>query len=206
MGKNKFEGQEYHLSIVGKHVEITDAIKNYVFEKLSRIEKIADRIIDINVALDAQKLEQSCSIVMNFIHFNIKVTASTDNLYSAIDRATDRAIQLIRKYKTKLQSRRFMDLTTVDIHVNVIAPLKDDLKIINDDILAENARKAEEEKQLHKIVAKETMPLKTLTHDEAVIKMEISDRPFMIFRSEEDQKMKVIYRRDDDHYGLVQVQ
>jgi putative sigma-54 modulation protein len=50
------------------------------------------------------------------------------------------------------------------------------------------------------------MPLKTLTQDEAVIKMEISDRPFLIYRSEEDQKMKVIYRRDDHHYGLVQVQ
>ncbi|HSX13308.1 MAG TPA: sigma 54 modulation/S30EA ribosomal C-terminal domain-containing protein, partial [Chlamydiales bacterium] len=132
--------------------------------------------------------------------------ATTDNLYSAIDKASDRAITLIRKYKTKLQSRRFKDLTTVDIHVNVIEPLQDNLKAINEDIIAENARREEEELQLHKIVAKETMPLKTLTQDEAVIKMEISDQPFLIYRSEEDQKMRVIYRREDNHYGLVQVQ
>lgn len=206
MGKGKFENQEYHLFVVGKHIEITDAIKQYVFEKLSKIEKIADRIIDIHVVLDAQKLEQSCSILMNFIHFQVKASASTDNMYSAIDRASDRAIALIRKYKTKLQSRRFKDITTVDIHVNVIEPLQDNLKVINDEIIAENARREADELTIHKVVAKETMPLKTLTQDEAVIKMEISDLPFLIYRSEEDQMMKVIYRRDDNHYGLVQVQ
>lgn len=206
MVKNKFEGQEYNLSIIGKHVQVTDAIRNYVLEKLSKIEKIADRIIDVAVTLDAQKLEQSCSILMNFIHFHIKVSASTDNLYSAIDRASDRAITLVRKYKSKLQSHRFKDRTTVDIHVNVIEPLKDELKAINDDIIAETALQNAEMNELHKVVAKETMPLKTLTQDEAVMKMEITEMPFLIFRSEEDQKMKVIYRRDDRNYGLVQVQ
>ena len=206
MEKNKFEGQEYNLSVIGKHIQISEAMKAYVFEKLSKIEKIANRIIDVHVTLDAQKLEQSCSILMNFIHFQIKVHASTDNIYSAIDRATDRIVSLIRKYKSKLQSHRFKDLSTVDIHVNVIDPLKDELKEINDEIEAETARLQAEELELHKVVAKETMPLKTLTQDEAVMKMEISDRPFLIFRSEEDQKMKVIYRREDRNYGLVQAE
>ncbi len=206
MVKNKLEGQEYNLSIIGKHIQVTDAIRNYVLEKLSKIEKIADRIIDVSVTLDAQKLEQSCSILMNFIHFHIKVSASTDNMYSAIDRASDRAIALVRKYKGKLQSHRFKDRTTVDIHVNVIAPLKDDLKAINDEIIAETALREAESVELHKVVASETMPLKTLTQDEAVMKMEITEVPFLIFRSEEDQKMKVIYRREDKNYGLVQVQ
>ena len=50
------------------------------------------------------------------------------------------------------------------------------------------------------------MPLKTLTQEEAIMKMEITDDPFLIFRSEEDQKIKVIYRREDRNYGLVQIQ
>src|SRR3989338_5351989 len=160
MGKpSKFEGQPYNISVIGKHFQITDAIRNYLFEKLSKIEKITDQIIDVIVTLDAQKLEHSCAILMNFIHFHIKVSASTDNMYSAIDKATDRIIRLIRKYKTKLQSHRFKDRTTVDIHVNVIQPLKDQLKAINEDIEAENAKREEERYKLHAVVAKETMPL-----------------------------------------------
>ncbi len=207
MGKvNKFEGQPYNISIIGKHFQVTDAIKNYVFDKLSKIERVAEHIIDVTVTLDAQKLEQSCSVLMNFIHFHIKVSASTDNMYSAIDKASDRVVRLVQKYKTKMQSHRFKDRSTVDIHVNVIQALKDDLKAINDDIEAENARKEEDRYKLHQVVAKETMPLKILTQDEAVMKMEFTEEPFLIFRSEEDQKVKVIYRRQDQNYGLVSVQ
>ncbi|MDP1608629.1 MAG: ribosome-associated translation inhibitor RaiA [Chlamydiales bacterium] len=202
----KFDNQGYNVSIVAKHFQMTDAIHNYVFEKLEKIEKIADHIIDVAVTLDTQKLEASCTIFMNFIHFHIKAQGSTGDIYSAIDKATDRIRALIRKYKTKLQSHRFKDLTTVDIHVNVIKPLSDDLKIINEDIEAENAAREQAEYTLHPVVAREKMPLKMLTQDEAVIKMEIGGEPFLIFRGEEDQKLKVIYRRPDENYGIVEVQ
>lgn len=206
MKQNKFANEGYTIYIVGKHIEVTDALKSYVWEKLSRIERITDQIIDIHVVLDAQKLEKTCSILMNFIRFHIKVQVGKDNLYEAIDKAVDRVVKLIRRYKTKLQSYRNKHLSTVDIHVNVIEPLKDDLKAINDDIEAENAKKEASKYELHKVVAKEMMPLKTLTQDEAIMKMEITSDAFMIYRSEEDQKLKVIYRREDENYGLVQIQ
>ena len=196
----------YNISIFGKHYAVTEALKNYILEKMNRVDRIADHIIDVTVTLEHQKMQHICSVMMNFIHFHIRVHATTDDMYSAIDKCADRLVQLVRKYKTKLQSKRFKDLTTVDIHVNVIKPLSDDLKAINDDIEAANAEVVENRLQLHQIVAKETMKLKTLTHNEAIMKMEITDEPFMIFRAEEDQKLKVIYRRKDEHYGLVQVQ
>lgn len=204
--ENKFANEGYTLYVVGKHFQITDAIRNYVWEKLSKVERIADHIVDVNVTLDAQKLEQSCSIFMNFIHFHVKVKASTDNMYSAIDKAISRLVKLICRYKGKLQSHRAQHVSTVDIHVNVIKPLYDELKMINEDIEAENALEKEKEYALHQVVAKETMPLKTLTEGEAVMKMEIGDDPFLIFRAEEDQKFKVMYRREDGNYGLVQAQ
>ena len=202
----KFDIQGYNISIVGKHFQITDAIRNYVFEKLEKIEHFAGHILDITVTLDAQKMEHSCTIMMNFIHFHIKVSSSTDNMYSAIDKSTDRIIKLVRRYKTKLQSTRAKHLSTVDLHVNVIKPLQDDLAAINDDIVAENARKEEDRFKLHEIVAKETIPLKTLTQGEAVMKMELSNDHFLIYKGEEDQKIKVMYRREDQNYSLVQLQ
>jgi putative sigma-54 modulation protein len=202
---NKFANEGYTLYVLGKHFEITDAIRNYVWEKLSRIERIADHIIDVHVVLDAQKLEKTCSILMNFIRFQIKVQVGKDNMYEAIDKAIDRVTRLIRRYKTKLQSYRNKQLSTVDIHVNVIQALKDDLSAINDEIEAESVKLEEEKYRLHQVVAKETMSLKMLTQDEAIMKMEITSDPFLIFKSEEDHKIKVIYRREDNNYGLVQM-
>jgi putative sigma-54 modulation protein len=42
-----------------------------------------------------------------------------------------------------------------------------------------------------------------LTADEAVMKMDLSGDKFMVYKSEEDQKLKVIYRRRDGDYGLI---
>lgn len=204
---NKFANEGYTLYILGKHFEITDAIRNYVWEKLSRIERIADQIIDIHVVLDAQKLEKVCSILMNFIRFQIKVQVGKDNMYEAIDKAIDRVTKLIRRYKSKLQSYRNKAVKTIDVHVNVIQPLKDETSEINDDIEAENVKKEQDRlKMIHPVVAKEIMSLKELTQDEAIMKMEICDDPFLIFKSEEDHKIKVIYRREDENYGLIQIQ
>jgi putative sigma-54 modulation protein len=203
---NKFANDQYILYVLGKHIEITDAIRNYVWEKLSKVERIADHIIDVHVVLDSQKLEKSCSVLMNFIRFQIKVKIGKDNLYEAIDLAMDKVVRLVRRYKSKLQSYRNKHLSAVDIHVNVIQSLKDDLSVINDEIQAESARIEEEKYRLHQVVAKETMSLKTLTQEEAIMKMEITSDPFLIFKSEEDQKIKVIYRREDQNYGLVQIQ
>jgi putative sigma-54 modulation protein len=56
----------------------------------------------------------------------------------------------------------------------------------------------------HEIVKQDTLPLKTLTNEEAVMKMDLSKDMFMIFKNEADQKIKVIYRRDDGNYGIIE--
>lgn len=200
------EVQGYNISVLAKNLALTDAIRSYVFEKVGKLDHFAPHLVDVIVTLEKQKLENSCSILVNFFHFHIKATARKDNLYEAIDVAVDKILRLIRRYKTKLQSTRAKDVSTIDIHVNVIQPLKDLVAEINDEIAAENAKKQEDPYKQHKILKRETIPLKTLTQDEAIMKMELSGDHVLIFRGEEDQKLKVIYRREDENYGIVQVE
>ena len=200
--------QGYNISILSKNLVVTDAIRNYIFEKLGKLDRFSSHLVDVIVTLEKQKLENSCSILVNFFHFHIKVSARKDNLYEAIDLAVGKVIKLIRRYKTKLQSTRAKDVSAVDIHVNVIQPLGDEVSEINDEIVAENVRREQEGDpyKQHKVLAKETISLKMLTQDEAIMKMELSGDSFLIFRGEEDQKLKVIYRREDENYGIVQIQ
>ena len=53
---------------------------------------------------------------------------------------------------------------------------------------------------------KEIMPVKMLTQDEAVMKLELAGEPFLIYKSEEDQKLKVMYRRKDEKLGIVEIE
>ena len=56
----------------------------------------------------------------------------------------------------------------------------------------------------HKIVSKETRPLRTLPTAKPSLKMELSGDAFMIYRSEEDHGLKVIYRRKDGNFGVIE--
>ncbi len=202
----KFEMEGYSISIVGKNVQITDTIRDHVFEKISKFEKFTNKILDLTITLDVQKLEQSAVFLMKFLHFQIKSHASTESLYSAIDKASDRMLRLISKYKTQLMDHQAKGLSVIDLNVNVLQPQRDELQEINTEIEAETWAKEQERYTIHKIVAKEKIPLRKLRQDEAIMKMELSSDPFLIYQGEEDQKLKVIYRREDQNFGIVEIQ
>lgn len=202
--QNKFETEGYNISIVAKHMDITDPIRDYVREKIGKIDRFADHILDVTVTLDIVKLEHIVTINMSFLHFKINVHASTKDIYSAIDKASERLVRLVSKYKSKLQEHKGKHLSDIDLHVNVLKP--NEIEDINDAIEEENEKEEVELYKFHKVVSKEKLPLKMLTQDEAVMKLELSSDPFLIYKSEEDQKIKVVYKRDDEDLALVEVE
>ncbi|MEI6242936.1 MAG: ribosome-associated translation inhibitor RaiA [Chlamydiota bacterium] len=202
----KFSTEGYNISLVGKNVPITDALRQYVLEKISKIERITHNILEIFVTLEVQKVTQTVSIVLKFSHYQIKVHASTEDLYSSIDIATEKLKKLICKYKSKLQDHHKKEFAFVDMKVNVLSSKPTDVDLINDEIEAENSREEETKYLFHQVVSKEIMRMKTLTQDQAIMKLELSGERFLIFRSEEDKKISVVYRREDDNLGIIEVE
>lgn len=203
VSQKKFETEGYNISIIAKHLEITDPIRDYVLDKVGKIDRFADHILDVVVNLDIVKLEHMVSINIKFLHFKINAHASTKDIYSAIDKATERLFRLINKYKTKLQEHKARHLGDVDLRINILK--SNDLDEINDDITEENIKEEMALYKFHKIVAKEKLEAKMLTQDEAVMKLELSDDHFLIYKSEEDQKIKILYKRDDEDLALVEM-
>ncbi len=201
----QFANEEYNIAVTGRHVEITDSMKDYAIEKVSKIERFSQRIIDVIVTMDIQKLEHRVDIVLRVDHTKIKASASSDDMYASIDKAVDKLSEQLRRYKSKLNDHHAKGGKVVEMNVNVFkAPRAEELLDVNEDIEEENRRRLEAAYHPHQIVAKETRPLKTLTNDEALMKMELSRDVFLVFRSEEDRKLKVMYRRTDGDYGVIE--
>ena len=96
--------QGYNIQVTGRHVEVTDAMKSYAQEKLSKVERFGDRIIDVTVTMDIQKLEHRVDIIMKYGHTLIKSHAATTDMYASIDQAIDKLQTQLRKYKRRLKS------------------------------------------------------------------------------------------------------
>lgn len=195
----EFANENWDIQITGRHVEVTDPMKDYAMEKISKIERFINRIIDVNVIMDIQKLEHRVEIILTFGGMKITSTASSTDMYASIDKAVDKLAAQLRRYKSKIQDHHAKGLAIIDMNVNVLKrPVEEDELDFEEEEAKDNRFHP------HAIIKQETLPLKTLTYDEAVMKMELSGDAFLIFKSEEDLKLRVIYRRKDGNYGVIE--
>lgn len=203
---SKFEEEEslgYSIDIVGRNIEVTEPMRVYIWNKISKIERFHNHIMYVHFTLELQKLEHFCTIVLKFNHFKIKVQASSTDMYVSIDEAVHRLQTVIARYKSRIQDHHKKALSDIDMEVNVLRRPYDELAEFNAEIEAENRKNGIVPFQPPKVIGKKTKQLKTLTLDEAMMKMELSGDQFLVFRGEEDRKLKVIYRCSDDNYGLI---
>ncbi|NGX59324.1 MAG: Ribosome-associated factor Y [Chlamydiae bacterium] len=204
--KEKFAEEDalgYNINIIAKNFQLTDPMRKHVWDKLVKIERFHNHIMDVQVNLEIQKVEHVCVIICHFNHFKVKVEARSTDMYASIDRAIQKLQQLFRKWKGKIQDYNKRPIEMVDISVNVHRrPPIDPTEEANEDIEAENLKKW----MPRKVIASESQVLKSLTTDEAIMKIELSQDPFMLFRDETDKKLKLIYRREDENYGIIQAE
>jgi len=199
----KFENEGYTISVIGKNLEITKPIRDYIDEKISKIERITNHIIDVDVKLDIQKLNHFVDIMIRFSHFKVKVHSSSENMYASIDKAFERLYAKLRRWKSRIQDHHAKGVSITEIEVNVLEHARDEVEELDEEIIDENNRSLENSYTLPKVIRRKKRQLKALTLDEAVMKMELSADNFMIFKSEEEQMLKVIYRRRDGSYGVM---
>lgn len=202
-----FQAEGYNMMVTGRHVLVTDSMKDYAMDKVSRIERFTDRILDVMITMDVQKLEHRADIVMQVNNLKIKSSAATSDMYVSVDQAVDKLEKQLLKYKRRLKDHQARGIKSIDMKVNVFQPHRtDDLDEVNDLIDEEAGKELVERFRPHDVVSRETKPLKTLSLDDAIMKMELSQDVFLIYRAEEDHKIKVIYRRSDGNYGVISVE
>ena len=90
------------INLTGHHVEITDALRDYVGEKLSRIERHFDHVTDIHCILEVEKLRHKAEATVNISGGTIFAEAVEDNMYAAIDALSDKLDRQIKKHKEKV--------------------------------------------------------------------------------------------------------
>src|SRR5690349_4075621 len=102
----EFINEGYDVHITGRNVLVTDTMKDYAIEKISKIDRFSNRIIDVNVIMDIQKLEHRCDITLWIENTKIKVSASSEAMYASIDKAIDRLLEQLRRYKEKARDHQ----------------------------------------------------------------------------------------------------
>jgi len=94
------------VSITGHHVEVTEALKAYVEEKIQKIKRHFDNVVDVHVILTVEKLQQKAEAAVQVSGAKLYAEDTQEDMYAAIDFMVDKLDRQIVKHKEKLQNRR----------------------------------------------------------------------------------------------------
>jgi putative sigma-54 modulation protein len=90
-----------NLNVSGHHLEVTPAIRGYVQEKLERVKRHFDHVIDAHVILSVDKLRQKAEVTLRVRGKDIHCACEEQDLYAAIDLLVDKLDRQVQKYKGK---------------------------------------------------------------------------------------------------------
>jgi putative sigma-54 modulation protein len=91
--------------LTGHHVEITQPLRDYVQDKLGRVERHFDNLSSIHVILSVEKLRQKAEATIHVAGNDIFADATDEDMYAAIDALTDKIDRQVKKYKAKMNAK-----------------------------------------------------------------------------------------------------
>lgn len=94
------------ININGRHIEITDALRDFVNNKMSRFQRHYDNITSIEVTLTVEKLRQIADANVHIAGAEIHAQAESEDMYASIDMVIDKLDRQMKKHKGKQEARR----------------------------------------------------------------------------------------------------
>ena len=94
------------INLTGHHVDITDALRQYVNSKIERLERHFDYVTNVHVVLSVEKLQQKAEATMHVSGADVFADSVHEDMYAAIDGLVDKLDRQVKKHKEKLKDHR----------------------------------------------------------------------------------------------------
>lgn len=193
-----------NIVFTGNGVEVTSPLKELVESKLDKVERVGPNPMEIHVYFSIQKVEHTVNILYKYSHFQIRVHAASDDLYRSVDIAIRKLNAKLKKWKNKISDHHRTDGILHKMPIEVYASHQSMEDQVNDDIEEENFQKMMNEFSMPEVTKTKARSLRLLTTEEAIMRLELSGDAFLLYRCQEDQQLKVIYKRRDQSVGILQ--
>lgn len=184
------------IQITGKNVDAGSAFKDYVTEKLpAAIEKYVGREITAHLRLEKERgrFRSDCSIRLRS-GLVIEAHGDAESAYASADVAIERLETRLRRHKRRLKQHHNGRATQGTIAETSAR----DYTVSVDDEGENDAHDA------HPVIVAETeRAIPELPVSAAVMQLDLSDRPFWVFRNAAHGGLNVVYRRGDGHIGWI---
>jgi putative sigma-54 modulation protein len=171
-----------NIKVMGKNLEITDAIRSYITDKSDRLEKFEGPNTELTVVCRVEREDQIAEMQLSHNGEFIKIEEKNDDLYAAIDLAFDRLERQMRKSKEKIADKR---------------------KNAEFDEKAARRLNIPQVPKNGEVTITRGYSLKPLTLEDAKLELSNSVAMFLPFVDFDSKEVHILYKRVDGDFGIV---
>ncbi len=185
---------DYQLT--GRNLEITDAMRAHTEEKLDKLSRFSEHIVDAKItmsyAMDGNAaLPAKVEMQLNLPHGIVRAEENGADTYMATDTAVEKLERQLKRFKERKLTKRTNDATLREFEAS-----SDDLTPLD--------TSPEPEPDEGEIVRVKRHVMRPMSPEDAAMQMEALGHSFFVFRNMETEEINVIYLRDDSDYGLIE--
>lgn len=176
------------ITVRGKNIEITPALKDYVAKRVGKVTKYFDgaSVGEITAILTVNKGRHIVEVTVPINGILLRGEESTTDMYASIDLVIEKLEKQIEKYKTKLSRK----LKSGSFKTDLIPAAPPVPHLDSEDEFS--------------IVKTKRFAVKPMSADEAVMQMNLINHDFFVFMNADTEEVNVVYRRKDGQYGLIE--
>jgi len=176
-------------NIRGKHIPVTDALREFVEKKLTRLDKYFEAPItsEISVTMSVTKNDHRVEVTIPLPGLMLRAEEKSGDMYASVDLVVDKLERQIRKHKTKVNRK-------VRQESGIRTLFKDDSAPV---------RVLDQEDEME-LVRTKRFTMKPMNVEEAILQMDMVGHSFFVFANSATKEVNVVYRRSDGKYGLIE--
>jgi len=177
--------------IVGKNITVTEAIDSSIRKKLTRMEKyfVINDDITCRAVVSSHKTVAKVEITIFVPQMTLRAEVEDEDLYAGVDLAIDKLEGQMRKLKTRMDRSKAKDSFSQAIAFDSI-----------------NEEEKEESDEKDVVVRAKSYHLTPMSIDEAILRMDALGHNFFVYLDEDDDRISVVYVRNDGGYGVIQAE
>lgn len=187
------------ITVTVRHEKVTDSLRDYATKRIQGLHLDYPKIIEAKAILDVQKNRHIVEIILFCAnHITIDASSESKDMYASIDDTISKIARRMRKHKTRLLRKQRPNRR------------KDTIKHLDEKVFsADFLDKLDHEEELPHdpepmIIHREGYRLKTMLKEDAIMELELSDKPFVVYNNERRDVLQILYRRKDGDYAIIE--
>lgn len=186
------------LQITGKNLDVGAPLREHISDRVTHtVEKYIGTLLSGHVLLEKERSQfiTDCSIVLNS-GLKLQSHGIADDAYVSADLAVEKLEKRIRRYKSRLKK-----------HHGANPQKTDNIQVVRDYVVQSGEDDAEEIDENNPIIiAEKEATIEELSVREAVMRLDVSNNSFLIFKNARDRQINIVYQRDDGNIGWIDPQ